>query len=148
MIVDAWMQHPTPRFLAQPWLATLKRWTRNAHDADLRLEATLGAMNLGEVDLAAACCSSSLSLDPRGSLVRRHSEARRKSLTKLLSRKQKAMRDCIQLSEAITGDGAAIFRDVCWINLEGIVSKRIGSRYVSGRTRAWLKTKNPKFQRG
>jgi hypothetical protein len=26
-------------------------------------------------------------------------------------------------------------------------SKRIGSRYVSGRTRAWLKTKNPNFER-
>ena len=31
------------------------------------------------------------------------------------------------------------------MDLEGIVSKRIGSRYVSGRTRAWLKTKNPNF---
>jgi ATP-dependent DNA ligase len=29
------------------------------------------------------------------------------------------------------------------MDLEGIVSKRIGSRYVSGRTRAWLKMKNP-----
>jgi ATP-dependent DNA ligase len=26
---------------------------------------------------------------------------------------------------------------------EGIVSKRLGSRYVSGRTRDWLKMKNP-----
>jgi len=51
------------------------------------------------------------------------------------------------LSEAITGDGAPIFRHACWMNLEGIVSKRIGSRYVSGRTRAWLKTKNPDFAR-
>ena len=51
------------------------------------------------------------------------------------------MRDGIQFSEAITGDGAAIFRHACWMELEGIVSKRIGSRYVSGRTRAWLKTK-------
>jgi ATP-dependent DNA ligase len=57
------------------------------------------------------------------------------------------MRDGIQLSEAITGDGAAIFRHACWMGLEGIVSKRIGSRYVSGRTRAWLKTKNPHFER-
>jgi hypothetical protein len=31
------------------------------------------------------------------------------------------------------------------LGLEGIVSQRIGSRYVSGRTRAWLKTKNPSF---
>ena len=27
------------------------------------------------------------------------------------------------------------------------VSKPLGSRYVSGKTRAWLKTKNPKFER-
>src|SRR4051794_4288764 len=74
-------------------------------------------------------------------------EERRKRLAKLLSRSNKALRDGIQLSEAITGDGAAIFRHACWMDLEGIVSKRIGSRYVSGRTRAWLKTKNSKFQR-
>ena len=74
-------------------------------------------------------------------------EERRKRLAKLLSRKTKAMRDGIQVSEAITGDGAAIFRHACWMDLEGIVSKRIGSRYVSGRTRAWLKTKNPNFER-
>ena len=30
------------------------------------------------------------------------------------------MRDGIQLSEAITGDGAAIFRHACWMDLEGI----------------------------
>jgi ATP-dependent DNA ligase len=29
------------------------------------------------------------------------------------------------------------------MGLEGIVSKRLGSRYVSGRTRDWLKMKNP-----
>src|SRR4051794_23726015 len=33
------------------------------------------------------------------------------------------MRDGIQLSEAITGDGAAIFRHACGMDLEGIVSK-------------------------
>ena len=30
---------------------------------------------------------------------------------------------------------------------EGVVSRPIGSRYLSGRTRAWLKSKNPDFQR-
>jgi ATP-dependent DNA ligase len=42
-------------------------------------------------------------------------------------------------------------RDACPEPLEErrrrIVSKRVGSRYVSGRTRAWLKTKNPNFER-
>ena len=59
----------------------------------------------------------------------------------------KALRDGIQLSEALTGDGAVIFRHACAMGLEGIVSKRKASRYVSGRSRAWLKVKNPKFQR-
>jgi ATP-dependent DNA ligase len=44
------------------------------------------------------------------------------------------MREGIHLSEAITGDGAAIFRYGLRLGLEGVVSKWIGSRYVSGRT--------------
>jgi len=63
-------------------------------------------------------------------------EERRKRLAKLLSRRTKAMRDGIQLIEAINGDGAAIFRHACGLGLEGIISKRLGSRYVSDRTRA------------
>ena len=70
-----------------------------------------------------------------------------KRLARLLSRSNKVLRDGIQLSEAITGDGATIFRHACGMDLEGIVPKRVGSRYVSGRTRAWLKTKNPNFER-
>jgi bifunctional non-homologous end joining protein LigD len=49
-------------------------------------------------------------------------EERRKRLAKLLSRKTKAMRDGIQVSEAITGDGATIFRHACGMDREGIVS--------------------------
>jgi ATP-dependent DNA ligase len=45
-------------------------------------------------------------------------EERRKRLTRLLSRSNKALRDGIQLSEAITGDGAMIFRHACWMDLE------------------------------
>ena len=47
----------------------------------------------------------------------------------------------------MTGNGIPIFRHACYMDLEGIVSKRIDSRYVSGRTRVWLKTKNPNFER-
>jgi len=43
--------------------------------------------------------------------------------------------------------GAVIFRHACGLGLEGIVSKRIRSRYVSGRTRAWLKTQHPNSAR-
>jgi hypothetical protein len=36
-----------------------------------------------------------------------------------------------------------VFRYACKMCLEGIVSKPLGSRYVSGRSKDWLKFKNP-----
>ena len=67
-------------------------------------------------------------------------EERRKRLSKLLSRKTKAMRDGIQISEAITGDGGRIFgMPAPWTSKARLEAHRV--RYVSGRTRAWLKTK-------
>jgi ATP-dependent DNA ligase len=39
--------------------------------------------------------------------------------------------------------GDIVFRHACKMGLEGIVSKRLGSHYRSGRTRDWLKFKNP-----
>jgi ATP-dependent DNA ligase len=36
-----------------------------------------------------------------------------------------------------------MFELVCTLGAEGIVSKRKGSRYISGRCDAWLKVKNP-----
>jgi ATP-dependent DNA ligase len=41
----------------------------------------------------------------------------------------------MQLSEAIVGKGEAMFREACRMGLEGMVSKRLGSAYVSTRTR-------------
>jgi hypothetical protein len=37
----------------------------------------------------------------------------------------------------------AVFRHACRLGFEGIVSKRLGSPYRSGRSRDWLKMKNP-----
>ena len=49
-IVDAWMQHPTPDFLAQPMFESLRRWTRSeAIPQELPLEATLGSMDAAGV---------------------------------------------------------------------------------------------------
>ena len=39
-------------------------------------------------------------------------------------------------------DGDAVFRHACKMGLEGIDSKRLGSRYRSGRSPDWLKFKN------
>jgi bifunctional non-homologous end joining protein LigD len=38
-----------------------------------------------------------------------------------------------------------VFAKACELGLEGIVSKRAGSFYRRGRSRNWLKTKNPHF---
>ena len=40
-------------------------------------------------------------------------------------------------------EGAVVFQHACKMGLEGIVSKRLGSRYRSGRSLDWLKFKNP-----
>jgi len=40
-----------------------------------------------------------------------------------------------------------VFAKACKLGLEGIVSKRVGSRYRSGNSRLWVKTKNAAFVR-
>src|SRR3954452_879006 len=65
-------------------------------------------------------------------------------LSKTKGKAAQAVASGIVLSEAIEAKGEAMFRHACPTGLEGNVSKRLGSPYVSGRTRAWLKSKNPK----
>jgi ATP-dependent DNA ligase len=48
------------------------------------------------------------------------------------------------LNEVFEGDGDILFEHVCKLGCEGIVSKRLGSPYRSGRSKYWLKVKNPK----
>lgn len=47
-----------------------------------------------------------------------------------------------QFSQAIEGTAAQVYRAVDGQGLEGMVSKRMGSRYESGRTTSWLKAKS------
>jgi bifunctional non-homologous end joining protein LigD len=50
----------------------------------------------------------------------------------------------IRLNENLEfDDGQAVFRHACKLGLKGIVLKRLGSRYRSGRSPDWLKMKNP-----
>jgi len=60
-------------------------------------------------------------------------------LAKLLARE----RDGVLFNEHLTDDGAVVFEAVCRMGLEGIVSKRLGAPYRSGRSDDWVKTKNP-----
>jgi DNA ligase D-like protein (predicted ligase) len=64
---------------------------------------------------------------------------RRSRLRELVGQHDPSFR--IQFSEHLVGAGPAFFQQACSMELEGIVSKKVTSRYCSGRSKAWLKTK-------
>ena len=49
----------------------------------------------------------------------------------------------LRFNEHMDEDGPVVFRHACKLGLEGIVSKRKDSRYSSGRSPHWIKSKNP-----
>lgn len=52
-VVDAWVQHPTPGFLAHDMFASLRRWTGGELPTeDIPIDVTLAAMDAGGVDHA------------------------------------------------------------------------------------------------
>ena len=67
-------------------------------------------------------------------------ERRKAALARLIRPQQSGIRIVDHLE---FDDGEMIFEHACHLGCEGIVSKRLGSRYVSGRSRDWLKAKNP-----
>jgi bifunctional non-homologous end joining protein LigD len=79
-------------------------------------------------------------IELNGEDLRREALERRKLL---LERLLGAGRPGITFCDHVIGDGAEIFRRVCELGLEGIVSKRRGSRYRSGRSLDRRKSKNP-----
>jgi ATP-dependent DNA ligase len=72
-------------------------------------------------------------------LRRTQLEERKGVLAKLVRKASWA----VQLNEHIAERGDIVFRHACKLGFEGIVSKRLGSPYVSGRSRHWIKSKNP-----
>jgi bifunctional non-homologous end joining protein LigD len=49
----------------------------------------------------------------------------------------------IAINEHFVGDGAIVYQQACKLGCEGILSKRLGSPYRSGRSKHWVKVKNP-----
>jgi bifunctional non-homologous end joining protein LigD len=67
-------------------------------------------------------------------------EVRKTTLASILRK----ARHGVRLNEHLEHDcGLTVFQHACRMGLEGIVSKRLGSRYRSGRSPDWLKFKNP-----
>jgi bifunctional non-homologous end joining protein LigD len=67
-------------------------------------------------------------------------ETRKATLASILRKPRPGLR----LNEHLEHDsGPEVFAHACKMGLEGIVSKRLGSTYRSGRSKDWLKFKNP-----
>ena len=67
-IIDAWMQHPTARFRAQPMFDSLLRWfpaANLASEGEVPFAATIEAMDAGGVRLGLVCAW----WGPRGPLI-------------------------------------------------------------------------------
>jgi bifunctional non-homologous end joining protein LigD len=79
-------------------------------------------------------------MELNGDDMRRDSlEVRKATLRSMLSKAGLGLR----FNEHLEGDGPTVFGHACKMGLEAIVSKRLGSRYRSGRSPDWLKFKNP-----
>jgi bifunctional non-homologous end joining protein LigD len=64
---------------------------------------------------------------------------RKRTLAKLVSGPQSGL----ALNKHYVGEGDIVYQQVCKLSCEGIVSKRLGSTYRSGRSKHWIKVKNP-----
>jgi ATP-dependent DNA ligase len=53
----------------------------------------------------------------------------------------------ILFHQGLAAEDTVVLAKACKPGIEGIVSKRAGSFYKSGRSRNWLKTRNPNFVR-
>jgi bifunctional non-homologous end joining protein LigD len=83
-------------------------------------------------------------LQTHGEDLRRSSiEYRKRKLAKLVRRPQLG----IVLNEHYEGDGEIIFKHACKLGCEGIVSKRLGSLYRSGRSPHRVKGVRPNLSR-
>ena len=84
------------------------------------------------------CAFDLLELDGED-LRRTPIETRKLSLKSLLRGK----RPGLAFNEHFAAEGEMIYCQACALGCEGIVSKRLGSSYRSGRADCWVKVKNP-----
>ncbi len=88
---------------------------------------------------AATLCAFDL-IEVNGEDLRREPiEDRKLALKKLLGKTHRG----IAYNRHFDVEGAIVFKNACKLGCEGIVSKRLGSPYRSGRSADWIKVKNP-----
>ena len=163
------IKHDGFRILALRDGTGVRLYTRNGHDFSKRFPLMVAAMAMlpvcsclidGEAivsddsglavfallrswptNVSAVLCAFDL-LELDGEDLRRSPiEMRKGGLTMLL--RTPYPHPGIALNEHYVGDGAIVFAQACKLGCEGIVSKRLGSLYRSGRSKQWVKIKNP-----
>jgi bifunctional non-homologous end joining protein LigD len=161
------IKHDGYRLMARRDPVGIRLLTRNGHDWAPRYPLIVEAMNVLKVRSclidgeAVACDENGLAvfellrekpagrhvslyafdlLELNGKDFRREPfEVRKATLASLL----RSSAPGVRLNEHLTHDGNVVFRHACKMGLEGIVSKRLGSIYRSGKCKDWLKFKNP-----
>ena len=162
------IKHDGFRILARRDGAGVRLFTRHGHDFTARFPLAAGALaalparsflidgeaivtdanGLAVFELirrarnggAAVLCAFDLIELDGADLRRAPIEHRKQKLARLV----RGPRPGIVLNEHYDGDGEVVFRHACKLGCEGIVSKRLGSPYRSGRSAHWVKVKNPK----
>jgi bifunctional non-homologous end joining protein LigD len=89
---------------------------------------------------AAVLCAFDLIELDGADLRRAPIEQRKQKLSRLV----RTPHPGIVLNDHYDGDVDVVFKHACKLGCEGIVSKRLGSPYRSGRVDHWIKVKNPK----
>lgn len=80
VIIDAWMQHPTMRFINQPMFDSLRRWTGGEKfTEEIPVEFTIAAMDEGRVQKGLLCAwwgpqGALISNDEVAAIVKQHSD--------------------------------------------------------------------------
>ena len=103
---------------------------------------SLDLLRYRQHDRAAVLCAFDL-IELDGTDLRKAPIEQRKDLLAKVVATVRRSHPGIALNEHYEGDGAMIYEHACRFGCEGIVSKRLGCPYRSGRVDHWLKIKNP-----
>ena len=159
------IKHDGFRLLARRGAERVRLFTRNGNDWSERFPLIVEALNALEattclLDGEAVTCSEAGVADFDGLRNRRGDvhlcafdlveldgrDLRLEPLTtrrRLLARLIRKPRWELVLNALFEQDGPLVFEHACLLGCEGIVSKRKDSPYRSGRSRHWVKSKNP-----
>ena len=117
-IIDAWMQHPTMRFINQPMFDSLRRWTGTGPiEAEIPADVTIGIMDQAGVSMGLICAwegpqGSLISNDETAALVSAHPDRFAGVASVNLYRPMEAVRE---LRRCVTDHGFRALRIVQWL---------------------------------